>query len=102
MKLRTKILIITSTITILSFSLIGIFNTITMNKGFTETIQLQLTDELVNLELAIDSSAEIVDITKEALNKKNIDLTLSIAKMIDKDPTLLELENMSQLALDLI
>lgn len=101
MKLRTKILLITSAIIIVSISLIGIFNTISTDKAFSETINLQLYDELVNFESAIDSSTEIVAITKSALNQKNIDLALSIAQMIDADPTILELSKMEQLAKDL-
>jgi len=101
MKLRTKILLITSLIIIMSISLIGIFNTISTDNAFTKTISLQLHDELVNFESAIDSSTEIVNITKAALNKKNIDLTLSIAHMIDADSTLLELSKMEKLATDL-
>lgn len=54
MKLRTKFLLITGTIIIVSISLIGIFNTMTTDKAFTETINLQLHDELANFERAID------------------------------------------------
>lgn len=101
MKLKMKILLITSVIIIISISLIAIYNTISTNQAFSKTINLQLQDELDNFEAAIESSDEIVAITKDALNKKNIDLTFSIAKMIDADPTLLEFNKMSQLATDL-
>lgn len=101
MKLRIKMLLVTSAVIILSISLIGIFNTVSTNKAFADNVNLQLYDELANLKMTIDSSTEIVDITKEALNRKNIDLTLSIAKMIDANPTLLEPNQMEQLAEDL-
>jgi methyl-accepting chemotaxis protein len=101
MKLRIKMLLVTSAVIILSISLIGIFNTISTNNAFADNVNLQLYDELANLKMTIESSAEIVDITKEALNRKNIDLTLSIAKMIDADSTLLEPNQMEQLAEDL-
>lgn len=101
MKLRIKMLLVTSAVIILSISLIGVFNTISTNNAFADNVNLQLYDELANLKMTIESSAEIVDITKEALNRKNIDLTLSIAKMIDADSTLLEPNQMEQLAEDL-
>ncbi len=101
MKLKIKVLLVTSIIILLSISFIGIFNTMSTSNAFTDNVNLQLHDELMNLQKTIESSNEIVGIAKAAMDKKNIDLTLSIAKMIDADPTLLSTSKMAQLAKDL-
>jgi hypothetical protein len=59
MKLKTKILIITSIVIIISISAIAVYNTVSSNNAFEEIIELQLTDQLESFEGAIESSHEM-------------------------------------------
>lgn len=98
MKLKGRILVTTSIIIIFSISLIAVFNTYSSNNALEKIIDLELQDELDSFRVSIDSTAEILNITKEALNQKNISITQSVALLIDEDPSYLSLDKMTQLA----
>lgn len=91
----------TSVIIIITVALVAIYNTQTSHDQYEHLIDLELQDQLQSLETTLESTMEITNITKEALNSKNIDLTRSIARMIDEDPGLLSLDKMIALAEEL-
>ncbi len=101
MKLKTKIVWIASIIIIIAIGAQTLVNTISTDNALEKVIQLQLQDQLFNLEHEFQSAQEVVEITKSALNEKNIALTRSIAMMINDDPTYLEPRRMAKLATDL-
>lgn len=98
MKLKGRILLVSSIIIAVAIMVVAIYNTESSHNAFENILQMELEDELSNLERAVESTSDIIDITKEALNAKNIDLTMAIAKMIDQDPTLLSTQKMVDLA----
>ena len=59
---------------------------------------MQLEDQLENIESEMQQAAETVDITKNAINEKNIALARAIAQMIVLDPEILETARMTKLA----
>lgn len=101
MKLKTKLVWITSIIIIFAIGVQAIVSTISTNGSLERVIELQLQDQIFNLEHEYQSAQEVVDIAKQALNEKNIALTKSIAMMISTDPTYLETRRMKKLAQDL-
>lgn len=101
MKLRGRIVLLTISIIVISISLVAVYNTQSSHSKYEYLIELELKDQLTGLETALASTGEIVEITKEALDSKNIDLTRSIAQMIDENPGLLSLSEMEKLAEDL-
>lgn len=98
MKLKGKIVLITGFIIIIAIGFQGVFNIFKTNASIESVVSLQLDDQLANIEAQIVSAEETVQITKEAINKKNIALSKSIAKMIEVDPTMLEPDKMIALA----
>lgn len=98
MKLRGKIVLITGLIIILAIVFQGGFNILKTSTSIESVVSLQLIDQLSNIESQILSASETIQITKDAINEKNIALARSIAKMIDIDPTMLETNKMVALA----
>lgn len=98
MKLKTRIVLITSIIIVIAVSFQAAFNSLSTNWTIKKIIELQLTDQIRNLESEIESASEVIQITKNALNEKNIALTTAIAQLIKADPSWLETRNMIKLA----
>lgn len=101
MKLRQKIVLATGLIILVAIVIQGSFNIFKTSSSVESVVSLQLQDELQGVEREIVSAKETIEITKNAINEKNIALTRSIAKMISIDPTLLETAKMTSLAKEL-
>lgn len=98
MKLKGKLVLITGIIIILAIVFQGGFNILKTNASIESVVSLQLIDQLKNIEKDIISAEETINITKKAIDEKNIALTKSIAQMIVLDPTILETSRMTALA----
>lgn len=98
MKLRLKILLATSSVIIITIALIAGINTYTSHEASEKIIKLQLDGQISNLGETIVTTNEIVQVTKDALNKKNIDITYSVAQLIAEDPSYLETDKITALA----
>jgi len=98
MKLKGKIVLITSLIIILAIGTQSLISTITTTRSLDRVIELQMKDQVENLQSEYLSAQDVVEITKEALNDKVIALSKSIAVMIREDQTYLETERMVELA----
>lgn len=102
MKLKGKIVLATGVIILVAIAIQGGFNIYKTSSSVESVVSLQLLDQLSGIEGEIVSAKETVDITKNAINDKNISLAHSIAKMIAIDPTLLETNKMVALAKELM
>lgn len=98
MKLKGKIVLITSFIIVLALSAQAFISTISTDRSLEKVITMQLKDQMKNLENEHESADEVVGITKNALNEKNIALTKTVAEMIAADPEYLETEKLITLA----
>ena len=98
MKLKGKIVLITSLIIILAIGTQSLISTITTTRSLDRVIELQMKDQIENLQSEYLSAQDVVSITKEALNDKVIALSRSIAVMIREDQSYLETERMVELA----
>lgn len=98
MKLKGRILIITSIIITLAIGLQAIFNIYVSSQSIETVVALQLEDQISNIESDILSANDVVNITKDALDEKNIALTQAIAELIATDPSWLSTTKMTQLA----
>lgn len=98
MKLKGKIVLITSIIIVLAIGAQSLISTITTTRSLDRVIEMQMKDQVENLKSEYLSAQEVVGITKEALNDKVIALSRSIAVMIREDETYLETERMAELA----
>ncbi len=98
MKLKGKIVFITSFIIVLALSAQAFISTISADRSLEKVITMQLADQIKNLENEHESADEVVGITKNALNEKNIALTKTVAEMIASDPEYLETEKLITLA----
>ena len=98
MKLKGKIVLITSIIIVIAVSALGIFNILKTSSSVEKVVGMQLEDQLENIESEMQQAAETVDITKKAINEKNIALAKAIAQMIVLDPDVLETAQMTKLA----
>lgn len=98
MKLKGKIVLITSLIIVLAIGAQSLISTITTSRSLDRVIEMQLKDQVENLKHEYLSAEDVVDINKEALNEKIIALARSIAVMIREDQTYLETERMIELA----
>lgn len=98
MKLKTKIVLVTSVMIVLVILIQAGFNTFTSVKSIESIIDRQLASQIKNLEHEIDSAGDVVDITRAALDEKNIALTKAIAQLLVDNPLWLETRNMMRLA----
>lgn len=98
MKLKGKIVLITSLIIVLAIGAQSLISTITTTRSLDRVIEMQLGDQLENLKSESLSAENVMGITKEALNEKIIALARSIAVMIREDETFLETDRMVELA----
>lgn len=98
MKLKRKIVLVTSFIILLALGAQAVISTISTEKSLEKVIVMQLRDQIKNLENEHVSADEVVDITKNALNEKNIALAMSVAEMLVSDPEYLETDKLVLLA----
>ena len=98
MKLKGKIVLITGIIIVIAISIQGIVSTLASNRAMESVVTLQLQDQISNIKSDIQSATEVVAITRNALDEKNIALTKSIVQLIAEDETWLETGRMSALA----
>lgn len=98
MKLKGKIVLVTGVLIVIAVTALGIFNVVKTNSSVEEVVTMLLSNQLTNIESEISKAVDTVDITKNAINEKNIALTRSIAEMIVLDPTILETDRMVALA----
>lgn len=98
MQLKGKIVLITGIIIVIAIGIQGIVSTIASNSAIESVVSLQLKDQISNIESEIQSATEVVSITRNALDEKNIALTKAIAQLIDEDERWLETSKMTALA----
>ncbi len=98
MKIRARIVLITSFIIILAIGFQAIFNTVTTNGSIEEIVKSQLEDQIINIQKEMQTAAEVIQITKDAMNEKNVALAQAIAEMVTYNPTWLKTYNMDKLA----
>ncbi|TCO70646.1 methyl-accepting chemotaxis protein [Marinisporobacter balticus] len=101
MKLRMKILIPIITILILSITSLGVFGFIKVKDIAIKMLNNELVNALRTVEGTMKERLDIMDITKESLNNKNIFLAKSVAEIIASDNNMLTTKNMIQLAKEL-
>lgn len=98
MKLKGKIVFVTSIIIVLAIGAQAIVSMISTSRSLEKVIVMQLEDQIENLENEHNSADEVVEITKNALNDKNIALTRTVAEIIASNPDYLEQEKLVTLA----
>ncbi len=98
MKLKGKIVLITGIIIVIAVSALGVFNILKTSSSVEAVVKMQLEDQLGNIENEMQQAVETVDITKNAINEKNIALARAIAQMIVLDQGILETDRMIDLA----
>ncbi|QEK11396.1 methyl-accepting chemotaxis protein [Crassaminicella thermophila] len=98
MKLRTKILIPIIFILIISVTGVGLFGFVKAEDIAKKLINSQLKGAVHTVEATMEERLQMMHITKEALNKKNIAIAKAIAEIIAADGNMLKTENMIQLA----
>jgi len=76
----------------------GAFNIYRASDAIESVVTFELDDQIGNIEREILSAKETIQITKDAINEKNIALTRSVAQVIAIDPTWLETSKMEELA----
>ena len=101
MKLRTKILIPIIIILILSIGSVGFFTYFKAHDLALGMIHSQLEDALKTVEETLDERLDIINITKDALDEKNLNLVYAIARLITVNPEILKTENMTRLGSEL-
>lgn len=101
MKLKGKIVLITAIIIVIAIVFQGIFSIMATRNTLESVITLQLEDQMENLDKEMLSAVEMIEITKGALNEKNIALTQAIAELIATDTSYLETNKMVALATSL-
>ncbi|AET66341.1 methyl-accepting chemotaxis protein [Desulfosporosinus orientis DSM 765] len=101
MNLRTKILSILGTVLILAISGVGLYAYISSKTIATELGLSQSLGQLNSLTESINDQMGIMDITRKALDEKNISIAQSVAKLIAADRGVLAPERMAALAKEL-
>ena len=98
MKIKTRIVMITCVIIFVALGSQAAFNAFSTNASIQNIVELELKDQIENLKSELVSADEVVNITKSALNEKNIAITRAVAQLISDDPTWLETNRMIELA----
>ena len=98
MKLKAKIVLVTAVIIVIAIVFQGIFSIMATRNTLESVIALQLEDQMENLDKEMLSAVEMIEITKGALNEKNIALTQAIAELIASDTSYLQTNKMVALA----
>lgn len=98
MKIRARIVLITSFIIVLAIGFQAIFNTVTTNGSIEEIVKNQLNDQVINIQKELTTASDVIEITKVAMNEKNVALAQAIAEMVTYNQTWLKTYNMDKLA----
>ncbi|MCM1988980.1 methyl-accepting chemotaxis protein [Oceanirhabdus seepicola] len=98
MKLKSKIILIIGILVIFILTALTVFNISSANNMAEEIVEQQITMQLESVEKSILTAEEIVNITMDELDRKNINLAKSIAEIIKADPTKLETSKITDLA----
>lgn len=98
MKLKIKLTLIVSAIVVTLIIIQSTFNIMMSIKSVETVVKHQIEDQIKTIENEIESAEKIVNITKEALDEKNIALTRGIALLIHDEPSWLETTKMVALA----
>ncbi|SKC88328.1 methyl-accepting chemotaxis protein [Maledivibacter halophilus] len=99
MKLKSKILIPIVLIIIGAMTILGMFSYKAVKEDLVlDIIKTQLSGALKTAVKTVESRDNMVEITKEALNKKGIALSKSVAQLINENQKLLSTENMKKIA----
>ena len=101
MKLKVKLLIPMVIILILAVGGVGLFAFFEVDDLVGNLVDLQLQDSINTVENTLDERLEIMNVTKQALNEKNIKLAQMVAKLIGAQPGILKTSNMLDLSKNL-
>jgi len=99
MKLKHKIIIPVILVIIVSISTLALYGNREIREGLIDgMVEAQLNSQLETVVNTVKSRQNIMAITKDAMDKKNIDLTMSLAQLINSDEEMLLTENLQKLA----
>ncbi|GAB6108042.1 methyl-accepting chemotaxis protein [Fusibacter bizertensis] len=98
MKIRARIVLITSIIIIIAIGFQAVFSIITTNSSLDVIVEQQLADQIKNISNELNTAQNVIQITKDAMNDKNAVLAQAIAEMIVYNQTWLKTYNMDKLA----
>lgn len=98
MKIRARIVLITSFIIVLAIGFQAIFNTVSTNGSIEAIVKSQLGDQVINIQKELTTANDVIQITKDAMNEKNVALAQAIAEMVTYNQTWLKTYNMDKLA----
>ena len=98
MKIRARIVLITSIIIIIAIGFQAVFSIISTNSSLDVIVEQQLADQVKNISNELKTAQNVIQITKDAMNEKNAVLAQAIAEMIVYNQTWLKTYNMDKLA----
>ena len=98
MKIRAKIVLMTSIIIIIAIGFQAVYNILSTSSSIEKIVESQLGDQIMSIESQILVQQEVVQITKSAMNEKNVSLAQAIAEMVTYNPSWLKTYNMDKLA----
>lgn len=98
LNLRVKIVGVAALVIALIMGTQMVLSTWMNHSAMEEMVAWQLSDQLNNLEEDMHSTREVMNITREALDEKNIALAQGVAELIDADPSFLDTRAMQRLA----
>jgi len=98
MKIRARIVLITSVIIIIAIGFQAAFNMLSTSSTIEDIVKQQLEDQVLNIENDLITGRGVIQITKDAMNEKNVALAQAIAEMITYNQTWLKTYNMDKLA----
>lgn len=98
MKIRARIVLITSIIIIIAIGFQAVFSIISTNSSLDVIVEQQLADQIKSISNELNTAQNVIQITKDAMNEKNAVLAQAIAEMIVYNQTWLKTYNMDKLA----
>lgn len=98
MKFRVKVIIPVMILLLVSISLLSIFLLFNTGTLFKNNLLKEASGNLTNVKNIVLNQEEAVKVTTETISKTGIPLANSVARILDKDKSLLSLEGMSNLA----
>ena len=98
MKIRARIVLITSVIIIIAIGFQTAFNMLSTNSTIEDIVTHQLEDQVLNIQNELTTGKGVIQITKDAMNEKNVALAQAIAEMVTYNQTWLKTYNMDKLA----
>lgn len=102
MSLRKKIIIPVVAIIILSIASLAFYGNLQIKNNLVlQMVNAQLNSQLDTVVDIVKSRENIMEITKDEINKRNIKITRSIAELINQNPDMLSTKNLKQLAKEL-